>query len=128
MSNVPADLRYSDEHEWVRVDGDTGEIGITAHAASRMGDVVFVELPEVGAQIAAGDTFGVVESPKAMADLYAPVSGEVVEINPALEDHPEFVSEDPYGAGWMIKVRLSDASEAGRLKDASAYTELIAGE
>jgi glycine cleavage system H protein len=128
MADVPTNLRYSDEHEWVRVDGETGEVGITAHAAGRMGDVVFVELPEAGTQISAGDTFGVVESPKAMADLYAPVSGEVIEINSALEDHPEFVSEDPYGAGWMIKVKIADAEEAGRLKDAAAYTELIAGD
>lgn len=128
MAKIPEDLRYSDDHEWVRVEGDIGEVGITAHAAGRMGDVVFVELPEAGAQVAAGDTFGVVESPKAMADLYAPVSGEVIETNTALEDHPEFVSEDPYGAGWMIKVKLSDAAEAGKLKDAAAYDTLIAGE
>ena len=126
MSDAPADLRYSDDHEWVRIEGDAGTIGITSYASGRLGDIVFVELPEVGAALTAGATFGVIESPKAMADLYSPVSGTVTEINSALEDHPEFVGEDPYGAGWMIKVTISDAAEAGRLKDAAAYTAFTA--
>lgn len=128
MSNVPDDLRYSDEHEWLRVEGEAATVGVTEHAAQRMGDIVFVELPEVGAVLAAGSTFGVIESPKAMADLYAPASGEVVEVNGHLEDHPEFVGEDPYGAGWMIKIKLSDAAEVRRLKDAAAYSAFIAEE
>jgi glycine cleavage system H protein len=126
MSDIPQDLRYSDDHEWLRMEDDLGVIGVTAYASGKMGDVVFVELPEVGSTISAGETFGVIESPKAMADLYAPVSGEVVEINTHLEDNPEFVSQDPYGAGWMLKVRLSDAAEANRLKDASAYAQHVA--
>lgn len=123
MSDIPQDLRYSDDHEWISVEGDIGTIGITAFAANKMGDVVFVELPEVGSTVTSAETFGVVESPKAMADLYAPVSGEVVEANAHLEDNPEFVSQDPYGAGWMIKVRLSDPAQVNRLKDAAAYAE-----
>ena len=126
MSNTPADLRYSEDHEWLRLEGEVGTIGVTAHAAERMGDVVFVELPEIGARVSMGETFGVLESPKAVADLYSPVTGEIVEVNPALEEHPEFVSEDPYGAGWMVKVKLDSTSEAGKLKDASGYAALIA--
>jgi glycine cleavage system H protein len=126
MSDIPQDLRYSDDHEWLRVEGELGTIGISAFAAERMGDVVFVELPEIGSTLVAGSTFGVVESPKAMADLYAPVSGEVTEVNGHLEENPEFVSQDPYGAGWMIKVRLSDPAEANRLKDAAAYAAHVA--
>ena len=126
MSNIPADLRYSEEHEWLRLEGDIGTIGVTAHAAERMGDVVFVELPEPGARVSMGETFGVLESPKAMADLYSPATGEVIESNAALEEHPEFVSEDPYGAGWMVKVKLDSAGEAGKLKDAAGYAALIA--
>ena len=126
MSNIPADLRYSDEHEWLRLEGDVGTVGVTGHAAERMGDVVFVELPEVGTRLAMGEAFGVLESPKAMADLYSPATGEVVEINPILEEHPEFVSEDPYGAGWMLKVKLDNPGEAGKLKDAAGYASLIA--
>lgn len=126
MSDIPADLRYSEEHEWLRLEGDVGTVGVTAHAAERMGDVVFVELPEAGTRVSLGETFGVLESPKAMADLYSPATGEVIEINPALEEHPEFVSEDPYGAGWMVKVKLDNTGEAGKLKDAAAYAALIA--
>jgi len=126
MSNIPADLRYSEEHEWLRLEGDIGTIGVTAHAAERMGDVVFVELPEPGTRVSMGETFGVLESPKAMADLYSPATGEVVECNAALEEHPEFVSEDPYGAGWMVKVKLDSAGEVGKLKDAAGYAALIA--
>ncbi len=126
MSDVPEELHYSDEHEWIRVEGGTGTVGITAHAVDRLGGIVFVELPEIGKHVDADDTFGVVESPKAMADLYAPASGEVVEVNMALEDHPEFVDTDPYGEGWMIKLRLDDAAEVNRLKDADAYRGLIA--
>jgi glycine cleavage system H protein len=125
MSEIPEELRYSDEHEWVRVEGDTGVVGITAHAVERLGGIVFVELPEVGNRIDADDSFGVVESPKAMADLYAPVSGEIVEVNSALEEHPELVDNDPYGEGWMIKIQMDNAEEAGKLKDPEAYAELI---
>lgn len=128
MSEVPQELRYSEEHEWLRVEGPEGVVGISAHAAERMGDVVFVELPELGTRVSAGDTFGVIESPKAMADLYAPATGEVIEINGQLEEHPEFVSEDPYGAGWMIKIKLEDVEEIDELKDAAAYEAFLDSE
>lgn len=120
MAN-PDDLRYSKEHEWVRVDGSRGTIGITAFAADELGDIVFVELPEVGASLAQFGTFGVVESVKAVSDLYAPVSGEVIEVNEALRDAPELLNSDPFGEGWIAIVALSDASELDRLMDAAAY-------
>lgn len=125
MSEIPQELHYSDEHEWLRVEGPEGVIGISAHAAEQLGDIVFVELPELGARVTAGDTFGVVESPKAMADLYAPATGEVLEFNAALEEHPEFVSEDPYGAGWMLRIKLEDPEEIDDLKDAAAYEAFL---
>lgn len=123
--DVPDGLRYTDDHEWLRIEGATGVVGITAYAAEQLGDIVFVELPESGTALSAGKTFGVVESVKAVSDLFAPVAGEVSELNPALHDHPELVNSDPYGEGWMIKLRLADAAQADALKDAAAYRELI---
>jgi len=117
----PDDLRYSKEHEWVRTEGETATIGITSFAADELGDVVFVELPEVGATMAQFGTFGVVESVKAVSDLYAPVSGEVLEVNDALRESPELLNSDPYGEGWIAKVELSDAGELDSLMDAAAY-------
>jgi glycine cleavage system H protein len=128
MSEVPQELRYSEEHEWLRVEGPEGVVGISAHAAERMGDIVFVELPEIGTRVSGGDTFGVIESPKAMADLYAPATGEVIEINVELEAHPEYVSDDPYGSGWMIKIKLEDPEEIEDLKDATAYEAFLMAE
>ena len=121
---VPADLRYTKEHEWVRVSGDEATIGITQYAADQLGDVVFVELPETGRTLQQFATFGVVESVKAVSDLYAPVSGEVVEVNGELGGNPELVNSDPFGAGWMIKVRLGDAGQVGELLDAAGYEKL----
>ena len=124
---VPADLRFTKEHEWVRVDGDLARIGVTAHAADQLGDIVFVDLPPVGRVLAQHATFGVVESVKAVSDLFAPVGGEVVETNDeALRGAPELVNADPYGAGWMIRVRLADPSQVSGLLDAVAYEALIA--
>jgi glycine cleavage system H protein len=122
---VQADLRYTKDHEWVRVADETATIGITAFAAEQLGDIVFVELPDVGRVLAQFATFGVVESVKAVSDLFAPVGGEVVETNGELAGRPELVNEDPYKAGWMIKVRLADASQVDGLLDAAAYDELV---
>ena len=109
--NIPEDLQYTKSHEWVRVDGDTATIGITDHAQDELGDVVFVELPDEGATFDAGDSFGTVESVKAVSDLYTPVGGEVVEVNSALEDAPENINEDPYGEGWIVKLRTTDEAD-----------------
>ena len=121
---VPGDLRYTKDHEWVRVDGDTATIGVTDFAASQLGDVVFVDLPAAGKAVEQFATFGVVESVKAVSDLYAPVSGEVTEVNGELGSSPELVNSDPYGAGWMIKVKLGDAGQVGELLDAVGYEKL----
>ena len=123
---VPTDLRYTKDHEWIRVEGDIATVGITEYAASQLGDIVFVELPVVGRSLAQGATFGVVESVKAVSDLYAPVSGEVTEGNAALADAPELVNGDPYGAGWMVRLRVTDAAEIEALLDPAAYDELTA--
>jgi glycine cleavage system H protein len=122
---VPSELRYTKDHEWVRVEGDEATIGITEYAADQLGDIVFVELPDPGRTLEQFGTFGVVESVKAVSDLYAPVSGEVVEGNPALTGQPELVNQDPYGAGWMLRVRVADAAQIDALLDAPAYDELI---
>lgn len=123
--NVPSDLRYTKSHEWVRVEGDVATIGITDYAQSELGDVVFVDLPSVGRILAMEDTFGSVESVKTVSDLYAPVGGEVVEVNEALGAQSELVNTDPFGKGFMIKVRLADPSHLDALLDASAYSALI---
>lgn len=123
---VPTDLRYTKDHEWVRTDGDEATIGITKYAADQLGDIVFVELPATGTTVDQFATFGVVESVKAVSDLFAPVSGEVTAANGELTGSPEVVNGDPYGAGWMLRVRVSDASQLDELLDAAAYDELIA--
>ncbi len=123
---VPTDLRYTKDHEWVRADGAEATIGITAYAASQLGDIVFVELPDVGRVLEQSAPFGVVESVKAVSDLFAPVAGEVVQANAALGHSPELVNEDPYDAGWMIRVRLSEPGQLDDLLDADAYDALIA--
>jgi glycine cleavage system H protein len=122
--SYPADLKYTKEHEWIRVDGNTGAIGITDFAQQQLGDVVFVELPEVGSTITAGKVFGTIESVKAVSELFAPVTGEVVEINTSLKDRPDHVNSQPHEA-WMIKVTLAGAGELSSLMDAAAYEQLI---
>jgi len=124
---VPAELRYTKDHEWVRQEGDQATVGITEFAAHELGDVVFVELPSVGSAVEQHATFGVVESVKAVSDLFAPVSGTVVEVNPALAAAPELVNSDPYGDGWMIRVRMRDPGQPAELLDAAAYDALTAG-
>ena len=121
--SYPDDLAYSREHEWVRVNGSEATIGITSFAAEELGDIVFVELPEIGTALSQFGTFGVVESVKAVSDLYAPVSGEVTEVNEALRDAPELVNSDPFGEGWLMKVSLSDSSELDALMDAGTYAD-----
>jgi len=123
---VPTDLRYTKDHEWVRVAGDEATVGITEYAASQLGDIVFVELPDAGRKLDQHATFGVVESVKAVSDLFAPVSGEVLATNDALTGAPELVNGEPYGEGWMIRIRLADPEETEGLLDASAYEALIA--
>lgn len=120
-----ADLKYSKEHEWVRVEGNKAVIGITDFAQDSLGDIVFVELPSVGENLEAEDTFGVVESVKTASDLYAPISGKVVEVNEALADAPEVVNQEPYGQGWMIVVEISDASQLANLMDAEQYQKMV---
>jgi glycine cleavage system H protein len=124
---VPDDRKYTQEHEWVQVEGDIGIVGITDHAAGELGDIVFVELPETGSEFSAGDSVGTIESVKAVADLYLPVSGEIIEINEAVVDNPELLGSSPMDDGWLLKVRLVEPSELDRLLDASAYEDLLGG-
>lgn len=129
MSNVPADLRYTKSHEWVRTrfDGSV-EIGITDHAQHALGDLVFVEVPEAGRNLTAGEGCAVVESVKAASDVYAPLTGQVTEGNPALTDTPELINQDPYGAGWMMRLKPTSAADVKALLDAAAYSAFLASE
>ena len=123
---VPPGLRYTKEHEWVRLDGDIATVGITDYAAHELGDVVFVELPEVGRQVAQLAPVGVIESVKAVSDLFAPIGGEVVETNPELSGKPELLNSDPFGEGWMLRIAVSDRAQLDSLLDAAGYEGLIA--
>ena len=125
MSDVPTDLSYASSHEWVHVEGDTATIGISDHAQEELTDLVFIELPEVGSQLPAGDPCAVVESVKTASDIYAPVSGQVIEINDALDTEPGTVNEDPYGDGWFFKVRLSNPDEINDLLSDEEYAEQV---
>ena len=125
MANVPEDLQYSKDHEWIRVEGGTGTVGITDHAQHALGDVVYVELPKVGDTFAAHEVFGSVESVKAVSELFCPVGGTVVEVNESLQDEPEKVNTDSYGAGWMIRLKVSDAGEVDKLLSAIEYEDFI---
>ena len=124
--NTPADLRYAASHEWVRLDGEIATVGISDHAQQELTDVVFVELPAMGRTVDAGDPTAVVESVKAASDIYAPVSGEVLEVNPDVEADPSLVNTDPYGKGWIFKLKVKDATEVSKLMDAAAYAGQIA--
>jgi glycine cleavage system H protein len=123
--NVPQNLKYTQDHEWIRIEGDTATVGITDYAQSNLGDIVFLEIETVGETIGKGESFGNIEAVKAVEELYMPVSGEVLEVNPALEGSPEVVNRDPYGDGWMVKIKLTDAAELDALMDAEAYAKLI---
>jgi glycine cleavage system H protein len=125
--NVPANLKYTKDHEWISIEGDTATIGITDFAQGELGDIVYVEIETVGDEIASGEIFGTVEAVKTVSDLFMPISGEVLEFNENLEADPEHVNSDPYGKGWMIKVKMSDSSEVKSLLSAEEYTELIGG-
>jgi glycine cleavage system H protein len=129
MSSIPSDLKYLKSHEWVRVEADgTVTVGISDHAQDALGDLVFVDVPEVGAKLGAGEAAAVVESVKAASDVYTPVSGEVIASNDSLEGTPELVNQDPYGAGWLFKIRPSNSGELGQLLDAQAYGQVVAAE
>jgi glycine cleavage system H protein len=123
---VPQDLRYTKEHEWVRVEGGLATVGITDYAAEQLGDVVFVELPEIGRTVVQAAAIGVIESVKAVSDLFAPLSGDVVESNAELADQPELLNSDPFGKGWMLRIKIADASQVESLLDAAAYDALTA--
>jgi glycine cleavage system H protein len=125
--NLPEDLRYADDHEWVKANGDVVRIGISDYAQDQLGDIVFVELPEVGSSFAKGDEFGTVESVKAVSELYLPIGGEVTAINEALADQPELVNTEPYDGGWMLEVKASDPAEMDSLKTKAQYLELLKG-
>jgi glycine cleavage system H protein len=126
--SYPDDLRYHQEHDWARIEGDTATFGVTWYAQDALGEVVFYEPPEVGRGVKKDDAYAEVESVKAVSDVYAPLSGEVTEVNAALSDNPEKINQDPYGDGWMVKVKLSDRSEADSLLDAGAYKKLLEDE
>jgi glycine cleavage system H protein len=125
MSNIPAELRYAASHEWIKVEGSTGTVGISDHAQSELSDVVFVELPKVGAKVNAGAVVATIESVKAASDIYSPASGEVTEVNSELTKKPELVNQDPYGAAWLFKIALSAPDEVQKLQDAAAYKAAI---
>ena len=125
MSDIPKDLKYTKDHEWARVQGKVVVVGVTQHAQESLGDVVYVELPKVGAAVTAGKQFGVIESTKAVSELYSPLSGTVVKVNDALTDNPSTVNTDPYGAGWIVEIELSDPKQLDALMDAAAYGDLL---
>jgi glycine cleavage system H protein len=125
MSNVPAELKFLSSHEWVLVEDGIATIGVSDHAQELLGDLVFVELPELESSVSAGDSVAVIESVKAASDTYAPVSGEIIEVNDELEDSPDRINDDPYGDGWMYKIKMEDPDEVGDLLDAEAYTETL---
>ena len=123
--NIPSNLKFTEDHEWVKVDGDIATVGITDYAQQQLGDIVFVEIETVGETLDKGETFGTIEAVKTVSDLFMPVSGEVLEVNPNLEDAPETVNSDPYEEGWMVKIKISDASQVDELLSADAYKESI---
>ena len=123
--NIPADLLYTKDHEWLRVEGDFGYIGVTDFAQGELGDIVFIEIETQGETLATEEVFGTIEAVKTVSDMFMPVSGEIIEVNPAIESSPELVNKDPYGEGWMIKIRMTDPSESAGLLSAEAYKALV---
>ncbi|MEZ5562430.1 MAG: glycine cleavage system protein GcvH [Gammaproteobacteria bacterium] len=129
MSQIPQDLKYTEDHEWVRAEADGSVvIGVTDHAQQQLGELVYVELPDAGRKVARGDALAVVESTKAASDVYAPLAGVIVQVNPALAGQPELVNTDPYGEGWLVRLQPDDAAGLAALKDSAAYTQLLAAE
>ncbi len=125
MMDFPADLKYTKDHEWIRIEDGTGVVGITDYAQGELGDVVFVELPAVGTKLQQGKQFGTIEAVKTVSDIYAPVSGEIVELNALLKDSPEIMNKEPYAGGWMVKIKIENKSELNNLLDAAKYREMI---
>ncbi len=125
MSDVRENLLYSEEHEWIKIEGDTGRVGVTDHAQMEMSDILYAEVPEVGRSVKKGETIGAMESVKTVADVYAPVSGEIVEVNHELENSPQMINDSPYDDGWFIVIRIEDESEFDKLMDADAYADFI---
>ncbi|MBL4587445.1 MAG: glycine cleavage system protein GcvH [Flavobacteriales bacterium] len=125
--NIPEDLKYTEEHEWIKIDGDVVTIGITDYAQGELGDIVYVEVETVGESLDSGEVFGTVEAVKTVSDLFMPLSGEILEMNEALDTDPEAVNRDPYNEGWMVKIKMSDASQVDALLSAAAYKEIIGG-
>jgi glycine cleavage system H protein len=123
--NFPNELKYTSDHEWLKVEGNIGTVGVTEHAAGELGDVVYVDIADDISDVKSGESFGTIEAVKTVADLFAPVSGKIIEVNRALNDNPEVVNNDPYGAGWMVKIEMSDLSELNNLLDVTAYKELV---
>ena len=123
--NVPENLKYSKDHEWLKIDGDVAYVGITDFAQSELGDIVFVEIDTEGETVENGEVFGTIEAVKTVSDLFMPVSGEILEVNPKIDDDPELVNSDPYGDGWLVKIKVSDAAEVDELMDAAAYSDMI---
>lgn len=123
--NFPEDLKYTKEHEWLRVEGNIGTVGVTDHAQGELGDIVYIDISSSLQEVSEGETFGTIEAVKTVADLYAPVSGKIVEVNTALNDAPETVNSDPYGNGWLVKIEMSDLSQLDNLLDVNAYRELV---
>ena len=123
--NIPANLKYTKEHEWARIEGNSVVVGVTQHAQEALGDVVYVELPKVGSSVTSGKQFGVIESTKAVSELFSPLTGKVVKVNDALTDNPQTVNSDPYGAGWILEIEPSDSKELAGLMDAAAYGDLL---
>ncbi len=122
---IPENLKYTKDHEWIRVEGDFAWVGVTDYAQGELGDIVFVELPAVGTKLTQGKSFGTIEAVKAVSDLYAPAAGEVVELNSAIKDTPEVVNKDPYGDGWMVKIRIANKNDINALLDAASYQKLV---
>jgi len=122
---IPKDLRYTDEHEWARIDGDTVIVGITDYAQESLGDVVYIEMPEVGEELKKGEALGSIESVKAVSDVFCPMSGEIIEVNEELSDHPEYVNQSPYDKGWIIEMKISNLEETGELMDSVKYEEFV---
>lgn len=123
--NFPTNVKYTNEHEWVRIEGDEAYVGITDYAQTQLGDIIFVDIPTEGETLEKGETFGSIEVVKTVSDLFLPIGGEILEVNPALEENPELVNKDPYGEGWIVKIKPTDVSEADDLLDAEAYKRLI---